>query len=188
MNAVGAYDDIDMRGIEPSLYEPVPRHVQDALRHFEEDLRIVKRNETGRHAVLVRARGTVTHFDDVHLRGWAVLIWDWQHPLGDGSGIAANVRGLIRRLEYHSDEECEKDVERRIADYEAEQSAQQDRDLADFVDDMFPRGLLQDRALQRDVDAADMRDADLGHRARKANERGRLLIPHDDGSWREVKV
>jgi len=188
VNDIGAYDDLDMRGLDPAWYERVPRHVQDALKHLGEDLRILWRNETGSWAVVERNPGYVISFEGGYLRDWGVVIWDWDVPLGDGSGIAANIAAMIRAADYRDAEAVADHVDKVVDETRAKRLAQSDTDLYDFIDDEYPKGVLQETAICRDYERGNEADGDFADSVRKAHAKGRLFVPDEQGKFYEVPL
>lgn len=72
MNAVGAYEDLDMRGIDPRWYSSVPVDQQTRFVAAQPAFRIVHNPQTGDFVVVVRDPPVSQEFGDGWLRGWSI--------------------------------------------------------------------------------------------------------------------
>lgn len=73
MNEPGAYDGIDMRGIEPAWYEPfVPVEAQKKVIAYDSACRLVYTQRFKRFIVVHRLMGIKQAFCDGFLRNWVI--------------------------------------------------------------------------------------------------------------------
>lgn len=73
MNEVGAYDDIDMAGIDPRFYANVPADAQKRLIGAIPECRLVWNAGAAKFQVCYREPAIANRLEDLWLRGWQIV-------------------------------------------------------------------------------------------------------------------
>jgi hypothetical protein len=152
---MGEYDDIDMRGLRREWYENnIPSEWQDALKGFGTELRFIWNQVTHRPCIIVKSPGCDTLYHGGFMFGWAIVMHCDKTPFS-----ATYYRHLIsqmKRLEdYENAEAMEAEMDKEIMAGKAVKQANRDKELNDFVESEYPKGLLQERAIVRDGERKD---------------------------------
>ena len=176
----GAYADIDMRGLDESLYASVPRTVQSAVDVFPGDtMRLIRNDKIDCYTVVARSPGKVTKWHDgTYLREWAIVCHAPPHmDVRDaGDWCATQIRSMHRLLDYRDEEAAADGVEARIDEVAAAAKARDDQEHSDFFDEHYPKNYTEAIALERDVEKLDKWTADQESRSR-AHTHTKLILP-----------
>ncbi len=102
MNAVGAYDDIDMDGIDGTLFHSVPDSVQRRLMRAYPTMRLIYNPVAETYVVVVKQAGYVQPLGDVYLRGWSLGV-AWSGRM-DGEQLVAFLKAKDKWTDEYLDE------------------------------------------------------------------------------------
>ena len=172
------YEDLDMEGLEPSMYLPIPRDVQDRVARCKagEELRVLFNPAIGHATVVARSPGTATRWHGgLFLRGWAI-VFHWDKPLGDGQGIADLIQDMVAVRDHRDAAAAEAEVNRRIAAHNAKRDAEEDQRSDDFIDSEFPSNSRQEDVMLREDEKETEKHAD-SRTGSHAFKRAKIVAP-----------
>ena len=152
---IGDHDDLDMRGIRREWYEnDIRREWHDALRGFGEELRFIWNHHTRRPVIVCKVPGVDTLYHGGFLEGWSIVMHCDRLPF-DANYYATLVGQMKRLNQYSSAEAMEEEIDSEIQASKAKKKAGRDKELSDFIDSEYPRGLIQENAIVRDGERMD---------------------------------
>lgn len=149
-----ANDDL-MPGIDPSLYGPVPDHVQAGIVERYPDVRLIWNGRTGVFNGVVRDPGVATRFCGFYLKGWS-LCFEWSLAL-DVQNILAFIRSMDAWEEGFLDkyapqfsappgetrlQRAERAKDALQAERQAAIQAEQDKRIDDAAENFWPNGKI----------------------------------------------
>lgn len=109
VNEVGAYDGIDMRGLEPSWYEPfVPVEAQRKMIAYDSNCRLIYTQRFKRFIVVHRLMGIKQKFADGFLRNWVIAFPGEAHEPLDVDAMLATMRASDRWKNHASHKQADK--------------------------------------------------------------------------------
>ncbi len=116
VNEPGAYDGIDMRGIEPAWYEPfVPVEAQKKVIAYDSNCRLVYTQRFKRFIVVHRLMGIKQAFCDGFLRNWVISFPGEAHAPLDVDALLADMREADRWKNHGTHKQAD-DAYNRAAD------------------------------------------------------------------------
>jgi len=101
VNSVGAYDDIDMHGIDGTLFHSVPDEVQRRLMRAYPTMRLIWNPVAETYVVVCKDEGHVQPLGDVYLRGWS-LGATWTGRM-DGEQVVAYLKSKDKWTDEYLD-------------------------------------------------------------------------------------
>lgn len=173
MSDDGAYDDLDMNGIDPVWYGVVVRRSwQDEIRRLDPLLRVLWDPLLHEIAVVYKNPSMLTDYAYGKLVGWALLIRF--PPDMDISGIVENMTAMQDRNRYASPEAAVDASEREAVDLEKrrrEALVQRDGEMFDEIETnaLGSQSLWKDDAKNTEL----RKDRGTVH----GRIRGRVLVP-----------
>lgn len=173
MNELGAYDDLDMHGLDPVWYAlAAPRSWQDEIRKLDPALRVLWDPRLAMWAVIFQNPAMLTDFANGSMVGWALIV-RFPHDM-DIDGILANMGAMQDRNKYATPEQAVEASERQAEDIEKKRR----EDLVERDGQMFDeieQNALGSQSLWKDEAKLlhDRRDRGTVH----GKIRGRVLVP-----------